>query len=151
MVVRSFTSIVVAALLVGCATHYTWQASVPLSGTVGEVCLRAELDAETDVFDVIQTGEDRLAFRLSLPGVDRDDSPSFSLSEVRDSDGTPALTLSTGYAEGLFQRNSNAQLLRARALVAGITEECTGQRPTLGEPHPCGAGEPRNLCILGRY
>ncbi len=135
----------------GCATHYSWQASVPLLGFLGEHCLVAALHSEDDVFDVIRSGEDRFAFRLRLPEVKRDDSPSFSLHEVRSLDGYPALTLSTSYAAGLFQRDSNAQLLRALSLFTKITEECTGQRPTLGEPRLCGAGEEHDLCVQGRY
>lgn len=150
MASRMSVWIFVAAFFGGCATHYSWQAAVPLSGSVAESCLVSALDSEKDVFDVVRTGEARFAFRLELPDVKRDDSPSFSL-HARFRDGEPVLALSTGYAEGLFERNSNAQLLRARALVVRITEECTGRRPTLGEPQPCGAGEPHDLCVPGRY
>jgi hypothetical protein len=151
MTPHAFATVVLATLLTGCATHYSWEASVPVSGPVGRICLAAALDSEDDVFDVLHSGEDRLAFRLSLPGVKRDDLPLFSLGDARSPDGTSVLTLSTTYAEGLFRRDSNAQLMRARALVTRITEECTGRRPTLGEPQPCGAGELQDLCVLGSY
>ena len=110
----------------------------------------AALAAEHDVFDIVQTGSDAFAFRLSLEGVERDDWPSFSANVSDDLDGVPTLALATGYAEGLLERDSNAQLLRARALTARITEECTGQRPSLGEPRPCGAGEYHDLCVRPR-
>lgn len=135
----------------GCATHYTWQAAVPLTGPVGGLCLMAALDAEDDVFDLVRTGEDSIAFRLSLPGRERKEWPAFSLEAADELRGEPALTLSTSYEEGLFQPSSNAQLIRARALVAEISEQCTGRRPTLGEPQPCGAGEYDDLCVEGRY
>ena len=143
-------SVFVPALL-ACATDYSWEASVPVSGPVGGLCLMAALDSEEDVFDLVRSGEDRVAFLLSLPGRERKDWPGFSLHAADVLRGDPALTLSTRYAEGLFEPDSNAQLMRARALIIKVTEQCTGRRPTLGEPQPCGAGEYHDLCVEGSY
>jgi hypothetical protein len=110
----------------------------------------AALAAEKDVFDVVETGSDSLAFRLSLDGVEREEWPSFSVDVTTDLDGVPTLGLSTGYAEGLFERDASSQLRRARSLVARLTEECTGVSPALGKPKPCGAGAPHDLCVHGR-
>jgi hypothetical protein len=108
------------------------------------------LAAEPDVFDVAETGLEQFAFRMQMPNVSREDSPSFSLHRTRDSHGDPALTLATSYAEGTFS-SGGTQRARAGDLILSVAELCTGRRPTLGEPEPCGAGEPHDLCILGRY
>jgi hypothetical protein len=139
---------IVAAAVAGCATHYSWRAAVPLSSFVSESCLAESLEFESDVFDVVTTGAAQFAFRLSLPDVKRADSPSFSV-HARLRDGQASLVLSTTYPEGLFDPSSGPQRLRARALVIHIAEVCTGQRPTLGEPHACGAGEEHDLCVPG--
>ncbi len=142
-------SLAPVALLLGCATHYTWQASVPIPGPVGGACLMAALDAEDDVFDLVSTGEDRVAFLLSLPDRKRKDWPGFSLHATDVLRGEPRLTLSTRYAEGMFEPDPNAQITRAGALIAKVTEQCTGRRPTLSPPEPCGAGEYHDLCVQG--
>lgn len=145
MSIRSLFCALSVALLCGCSSHYTWKASIPLTQTATEACLEQALEQEPGVFDLVRTGEKRFAFRVELPDVDRDDSPSFALSEVY-RDG-PVMALSTVYDAGIFEPSSDTQLDRARDLAAGIAERCTGRRPTLGPARVCGAGEERDLCV----
>jgi hypothetical protein len=147
----SGVALAVAATVAACATHYTWDASVPLPGPIGSVCMKKALESEDDVIDVVAASPDSVAFRLRMLDRTREDSPSFSLREGDDLDGIPTLSLSTGYATGLFEPNENDQLLRARALVVSVAEKCTGERPTLGESRPCGAGEIHDLCVRERH
>jgi hypothetical protein len=137
--------------LAACATHYTWEASVPLAGPIGGVCMKAALESQKDVIDIVETGPDSLAFRVKLPDRKSKDSPSFSLNEADDLDGVPSLSLSTGYSTGLFDPDEESQILRARALVVDVAEKCTGRRPTLGESRPCGTGEIHDLCVRARH
>lgn len=142
--------IFVACLTAGCATQYSWRASVPLSGSVPSSCLAEGLEAEKDVVEVVPTGDGRFAFRLELPDTENEDWPSFSLHALR-RDGEPVLTLSTAYSKGPFDGSADPLLFRARALAADITERCTGRRPKLGNPRPCGRGESNDLCEPAYY
>jgi hypothetical protein len=151
---RTFGASRIAAFLCigcfGCATHYNWHASVEILGVVGARCMSETLAGEPDVFDVVKTGPEQFAFQLQMPDVATEDAPSFSLHRTRNNDGDPVLTLSTAYAEGLFA-SGGPQRTRARDLIEEVTEQCTGRRPRLGGAEPCGAGEPKNLCLVGRY
>jgi hypothetical protein len=133
----------------GCATHYTWEASVPMPGPIGALCLEAALDADERVVDVERTSSDRFEFVLLLPDVKRKDQPSFSLGITQDAGEPVTLALSTSYEKGLFARDPDIQISRARGLVADVTEACTGKRPKLGDSYPCGRGESHNLCVDG--
>lgn len=152
---RAFPSLAVpvlaAALGLHCATRYTWVATVPLPGPVEGECLMAALDSEDDVLDLVRTAQDGLEFRLRLPDRKPKDAPSFSLETGPGPTGAPALSLSTDYAEGVFEADQAVQLDRARRLVADVTEGCTGRRPRLGEAHPCGRGEKHDLCVDGSF
>lgn len=141
---------ILAAAAVGCATSHTFIAEVGLQGPIGGTCIMGALDSEPDVVDLIRTSESEISFRVSLPGVKRKHWPAFSISEERDPNGAPLLSLSTDYETGWLEPDAQAQLQRARKLVSDITEGCTGHRPTLGEARACGAGERDDLCATGR-
>jgi hypothetical protein len=137
-------------LLVACGTTYSWRASVPLHDAVGESCMSKVLAEQDDVFAVAHTGVEQYAFRLRLPDQDDDDAHSFSLHRTRDNNGDPALTLATSYDESFFSDSIDLRE-RARELIVTITETCTGLKPELASPHPCGAGEEHDLCLEGHY
>lgn len=133
----------------GCSTPYSWQASVAVNESLGTQCLEKALAAQSDVFDVVATGRGGYALRLEIPGRDREDAPSLSITQGTDFDELPTLEVSTSYATGLFEDDRANQILLQRAgeLAAQLTEECTGERIQLGITRPCGRGSVTNLCV----
>ena len=150
LLVPALLSALAAACLAGCATSRGFTAEVELQGPIGGTCMMGAFDSEPDVSDLVQTEENAISFRISLPGVERKHWPAYSLVEEQNLDGKPVLSLSTDYETGLFEPPALAQQQRARELAVHITEECTGHRPTLGETIACGAGESDDLCARGR-
>lgn len=137
------------ALASGCSTAYSWHASVAVNESLGTHCLESALAAESDVFDVVDTGRGGFALRLEIPGRDRADAPSISITQSTDFDDLPTLEVATSYATGLFEDDRANQILlqRASELAAQLTEECTGERIRLGLTRPCGRGEVTDLCV----
>lgn len=111
-------------------------------------CIEDYLRTQQDVFDVVGTGNDGVAFRVRLPGTSKDDSPSISVTQS-DQWNENVMRLSTSYETGVFASQEDKIDLRQRArkLATDITLACTGERVELGGEHPCGKGEPHDLCV----